>query len=186
MLSDGLTLAAGAGMGIQMLDDARRGTDFPAGTQGDLWELTEQAGQFGPGIYEFFDGLWVLRNPAYSALSYDISGTVLGRPDSAAKVLYIVAARTFYIQAAAAGAVAYAMQAPDVEQDFSIIIQRGQQVIPVGSVRFSPGVEQGVFFPSSNDPIRVQRSDALLIFAPDIVDQVIADISFTLCGYLAV
>lgn len=186
MLTDGLTLAAGAGMGIQMLDDARRGADFPAGAQGDLWELTEQVGAQGPGIYEFFDGSWVLRNPAYSVLSYDLSGTVLGRPDPAAKILYIVAARTFYIQGAMAGAVAYAMQAPDVQQDFPISLLRGQQAISIGYIRFVPGVEKGQFFPSSNDPIRIQRGDAVLVFAPDVVDQVIADISFTLCGYLAV
>ncbi len=186
MLSDGMTLAAGAGLSIAMLDDTRRGNVFPSGaSNGDLWELTEQLEAFGPGSYEY-QNRWVLRNPAVSALTYDISGTVLGRPDNAAKILYIVAARTFYIQGAMAGAIARALVAPDTEQDFSVSILRGNEFVGVGSIHFEPGIENGEFRPLSQLDIRVQRGDVLNVIAPDVVDQSIADISFTICGYLAV
>lgn len=185
MKADGLTLAAGAGFEIQMLDDARRGSAFPQGTPGALWELTEAVGNNQPGIYEFTTS-WILRNPAYSALTYDLSGTVLGRPDPGAKVLYVVVPRTFYIQGAMAGAIARALQAPSTQQDFAVNVLRGNQQINVGIIRFSDGVEMGEFIPSSANPIQVQRGDAVLILAPDLVDQNIADISMTLCGYLSV
>lgn len=186
MLTDGLTLAAGSGLGIKMLDDARRGSAFPAGANGDLWELTQQSGNNGPGIYEFFNGSWILRNPAFSALSYDLSGTVLGRPDPGAKVLYSVAARTFYIQAAMAGAVAHALQPSSTEQVYTVLVTRGLETIAIGSFTFSQGAEAGVFTPASSEPIRIQRGDVILVTAPDVIDQNLADISFTLCGYLSV
>ena len=186
MLTDGLTLAAGSGLGIKMLDDARRGSAFPAGVNGALWELTQQSGNDGPGIYEFTNGSWTLRNPSFSALSYDLSGTVLGRPDPGAKVLYSVAARTFYIQAAMAGAVAHALQSGSTEQVYTVLITRALETIVVGSFTFTPGVEAGVFTPASSEPIRVQRGDIILVTAPDVIDQNLADISFTLCGYLSV
>lgn len=186
MLTDGLILAAGAGLGIKMLDDARRGNTFPAGSNGDLWELTQQSGNDGPGVYEFFNGSWVLRNPSLSALSYDLSGTVLGRPDPGAKVLYSVAARTFFIQGAMAGAVARALQPGSTEQVYTVLITRELETIVVGSFTFAPGVEAGVFSPASSEPIRVQRGDIILVTAPDVIDQNLADISFTLCGYLSV
>lgn len=186
MLVDGLTIAAGGGIEIRMLD-ARRGPAFPASAaQGDLWELTQQSGNDGPGIYEFFNGSWILRNPAFSALSYDLSGTVLGRPDPGAKVLYYVAARTFYIQAAMAGAVAHALQPSSTEQVYTVLVTRGLETIVIGSFTFSQGVEAGVFTPTSLEPIRIQRGDVILVIAPNVVDQTLADISFTLCGYLSV
>lgn len=185
MKTDGLTLAAGAGFEIQMLDDARRGASFPIGTQGALWELTEAVGLNQPGIYEFQDS-WVLRNPAYSALTYDLSGTILGRPDPGAKVLYVVASRTFFIQGAMAGAIARALQAPGSVQDFTVNVLRGNQQISVGVIRFNDGMEMAEFLPSSPNPVQVLRGDAVIILAPDVVDQNIADISMTLCGYLSV
>ena len=186
MRIDGLQIAAGSGFSIQMLDDARRGPQFPSSpTAGSLWELTEQSGVNAPGIYEFHQG-WNLRNPAYSALTYDLSGTVLGKPDASAKVLYVVASRTFYLQGSLAGAIAYALQAPGSQQDFSVGITRKSEYIPVGTIRFNAFVEEAEFVPATTDPIRVERGDILIITAPDLVDSTIADISITLCGYLSV
>lgn len=186
MIADGLQLVAGSGLSIQMLDDARRGPQFPSSpTDGSLWELTEVSGNFIPGIYEFHQG-WNLRNPAHSALSYDLSGTVLGKPDPSAKVLYVVASRTFYLQGSLAGAIAYALQASSSQQDFSVGITRKSEYIPVGMIRFKAYVEEAEFVPATTDPIRVERGDILIITAPDLVDSTIADISITLCGYLSV
>lgn len=186
MLTDGLTLSAGGGLNIRMLDDARRGPEFPAGAEGDLWELTEVQGQLSTGVYEYASGAWVLRNPSLSALTYDLSGTVLGKPDPGAKVLYVVAARTFFVNAAAAGAIAYAMQPPGETQDFAVTILRGDVPINLGYIRFEAGQTSGQLIASGSEPMRIQRGDAVTIVAPDVLDLDIADISFTICGYLAV
>lgn len=183
MLIDGLQIAAGSGFLIKMLDDSRRGPAFPENpTPGDLWELTESV---TAGIYEF-QTQWILRNPALSALSYDLSGTVFGKPEPSAKVLYYVASRSFYIQGALAGAIAYSLQAPAVAQDFPITVTRNQQPMFIGTMHFDAYSEKGQFNPSSQEPIRVQRGDVIIITAPDVVDELMADISFTLCGYLSI
>lgn len=187
MLIDGITLAAGSGLSIMMLDDARRGPEFPQSADvTDLWELTEAAGDNTTGIYEFTTTGWVLRNPSRSLLSYDISGTVFGKPEANARVMFFVSPQTFYIQGSLAGALARALQAPTVRQDFPINILRGNTLVPVGIMRFEENTELGVFVPNSSEPLRVLRGDTIVVLAPDVVDELIADISFTLCGHISV
>jgi len=183
MLIDGLTVAAGSGFQIKMLDDTRRGPAFPdTPNTGDLWELTDSV---NAGVYEY-QTQWILRNPAFSALSYDLSGTVFGKPEPSAKIMYYVASRTFYIQGALAGALAYALQAPALAQDFPITLTRNQSPMYIGTIHFDAFSEKGQFNPASQEPIRVQRGDIIMITAPDVVDELMADISFTLCGYLSI
>lgn len=186
MLSDGLTLAAGSGLSIRMLSEDRRGPGFPLSpVAGDLWELTADSEPYPEGVYEFTT-LWTLRTPKANVLSYDISGTVFGSPEASAKVMFIVAARSFKIQGGFAGSIARTLNVSAVQQDFTINIQRDTGLTTVGTIRFAPGTENATFIPASNDPVTVQRGDAVVVVAPDTVDQYIADISFTLCGFLSV
>lgn len=186
MLTDGLTFAAGSGLNIRMLSEERRGPTFPGfPVAGDLWEITVDSEQYPEGVYEYTT-IWTLRTPKANVLSYDVSGTVLGQPESLAKVMFIVAARAFKIQGGFAGSIARALSVSSSQQDFTINVQRTTGLTAVGIMRFGPGMETAIFIPSSNEPITVQRGDAIIIEAPPIVDDYIADISFTLCGFLAV
>jgi hypothetical protein len=185
MIADGLILAAGSGFGIQMLDDARRGAAFPEQSNlGDLWELTVQVGQDVPGIYQMFD-IWTLRSPAFSVLSYDVSGTVFGQPDPGAKVLFFVSPRAFKLQGTFAGAMAKALMPASSTQDFSIILTRGQQTQFLGVIRFEDGSDTGQFVVDLPQDVQVLRGDTLLVLAPDQVDASLADISITLCGFIS-
>lgn len=185
MIVDGLILAAGSGFGIQMLDDARRGAAFPQEpVTGDLWELTAQFNKDVPGIYEY-SGVWVLRSPAFSVLSYDVSGTVFGQPDPGAKVLFFVSPRSFKLQGTFAGAMAKALMPASSVQDFSIILTRGTQTQFLGVIRFEDGSDTGQFVVDLPQDVQVLRGDTLLVLAPDQVDASLADISITLCGFIS-
>ena len=185
MIADGLTLAAGSGLGIQMLDAARRGPAFPLdAVLGDLWELTEQSGNQPPGIYEY-STRWTLRSPQYSVLSYDLSGTVFGSPEPSARVLFFVAPRSFSIQGSLAGAIAKALTPPTMTQDFTIMRNRNGVTDFIGTIRFTDGNDVGEFITGSPADIPVLRGDSIVVLAPDSVDPVMTDISFTLCGFIS-
>lgn len=186
MLVDGLTIAAGGGIEIRMLDD-RRGPELPvSAAQGDLWELTEYVGNNPKGIYEYANGIWVLRNPSISALSFDVSGSVIGTPNPGDRVMFFVTPRTFEIEASLAGGIAAALTPPTMVQDFEVQISRNGELINVGYIRFDAESYNGYFLPASSAPIKVLRGDALLVFAPFNVDPGLSDISFTICGHLSV
>lgn len=185
MLADGITLAAGSGLGVQMLDAERRGPAFPLdAVPGTLWELTEQSGNFPAGIYEF-NTSWTLRSPQYSVLSYDLSGTVFGSPEPSARVLFFVAPRSFTIQGSLAGAIAKALSPPTMTQDFTIMRNRNGASSFIGTIRFTDGNDTGEFISASPVDIPVLRGDSIVVLAPDSVDPVMTDISFTLCGFIS-
>lgn len=185
MLVDGITLAVGSGLGIQMLDDARRGAAFPdSPVTGQLWELTQAVGQKQPGIYEFTSS-WNLRSPQYSLLSYDISGTVFGSPESSARVLFFVAPRTFSLQGGFAGAIAKALTPGTSNQDYTIAHTHGGVTDYIGIIRFKDGDDTAEINGTSVADIVVHRGDVLVVLAPDAVDPVLADISITLCGFIS-
>lgn len=185
MIADGITLAAGSGFGVQMLDDTRRGAAFPSTpASGDLWELTVQVGNNVAGIYQYGTA-WVLRSPQYSLLSYDVSGTILGTPDAQAKVLFFVAPRAFTIQGSFAGAIAKALQASTSDQDFTIVLTRNGQPTYLGVIRFTDGNDTGMFIANIPQDVQVMRGDTLVVLAPDLVDVSLADISITLCGFIS-
>lgn len=185
MIADGLTLAAGSGLGIQMLDDDRRGPAFPTNAvANELWELTAQLGTQPPGIYEF-STVWTLRSPHYSVLSYDLSGTVFGSPNPGARVMFFVAPRSFKLQGSLAGAIAKALSPPASTQEFTIVHMHDGSQEFVGTIRFTDGNDTGEFIPGSQIDIQVLRGDALVVLAPDSVDPAMTDISFTLCGFIS-
>lgn len=185
MLIDGITLAAGSGLGIQMLDDARQGVAFPdSPVAGQLWELTQVAGTAQPGIYEFSTE-WSLRSPQYSMLSYDISGTVFGSPDAEARVLFFVAPRSFKIQGGFAGAIAKALSSGSSTQDYAIAHTHNEVTTFIGIIRFKDGDDTAEFIGYSAADVLVQRGDTIVVLAPSLVDPVLADISITLCGFIS-
>lgn len=187
MLADGLTLAAGAGLSIQMLDDSRRGPEFPSSpTDNMLWELTVQIDNQVPGIYEYTRNAWVLRNPSSGAIAYDVSGTVFGRPDPGVKVMMFASPRAFAFQGSLAGAIGRSSGIPSTRQDFIVNISRATGPEGVGILRFEAGSDEAVFIPNSYEPIQVHRKDIIVVFAPDTIDEYLADVSFTICGYLSV
>lgn len=186
MLVDGLTISAGGGIEIRMLDD-RRGIEFPqAPLQGDLWELTEHVGLNPKGIYEFTGSEWVLRNPHISALSFDVSGSVFGAPVAGDRVMFFASPRSFSIEASLAGAIAAALTAPAYIQDYSVAVSRNGNLLPLGTIRFEAGSYLGRFIPSSSATFNVYRGDILMVFAPFDVDPDFTDISFTICGHLSI
>ena len=186
MLVDGLTISAGGGLQIRMLDDARRGPVLPTSPSfGDLWELTEYEGMNPPGIYEFVDS-WALRNPSISALSFDVSGSVFGTPNAGDRVMFFVSPRTFEVEASLAGAIAASLTAPTITQEFQVSISRNEMLTNIGLIRFDPYTTTGYFIPAQSSPVKVLRGDILMVFAPFDVDPTFADISFTICGHLTV
>jgi len=188
MLTDGLTIAAGSGLGIEMLDEARRGTQFPqVPTDGALWELTQAAGNQGPGIYEFTRNVWTLRSPQYSLLSYDLSGTVFGSPEANQRVMLFVAPRSFVIQGGFAGAIAKALQPSTSTQEFSIVhTPEDGSANFIGNIVFSDGNDTAEFQSNSMDDILIKRGETIVVFAPQTTDPALADISITLCGFISV
>lgn len=190
MITDGLTIAAGGGISIKMMDDRRGPTLPPSGGLGDLWELTEEVGIDIPGIYEYSVYGWTLRNPSSNALSFDISGTVYGKPNAGDKVMMFVTPRSFTIQASYAGALAQALTPPEVQQDFTVNITRASTAAgsleTIGVIRFEAGVSSGVFISSTSAAIKINRGDMIVVFAPFSIDPFIEDISFTICGHLSV
>lgn len=187
MLVDGITLAAGSGMGIQMLDDARRGSPLPIGpADGALWELTQATVNQPLGIYEATQGTWKLRSPQYSLLSYDLSGTVFGSPEAGQRVMLFVAPRAFVIQGSFAGAIAKALQPSTSTQEFSIVhTPEDGSANFVGTIVFSDGNDTAEFQSNSTDDIHVKRGETIVIFAPQTTDPALADISITLCGFIS-
>lgn len=187
MLSDGLTLAAGSGLGIQMLDDARRGSQFPANpVDGTLWELTQAALGQPLGIYESNQGLWTLRSPQYSLLSYDLSGTVFGSPEAGQRVMLFVAPRSFVIQGGFAGAIAKALQPSTSTQEFSIVhTPEDGSANFIGTIAFHDGNDTAEFQSTSMNDILVKRGETIVVFAPTTTDPALADISITLCGFIS-
>lgn len=185
MIADGLTLAAGSGLGIQMLDADRRGPAFPpSAVANELWELTAPLGNQPAGIYEYFTS-WTLRSPQYSVLSYDLSGTVFGSPNPGARVMFFVAPRSFTLQGSLSGAIAKALSPSTSLQEFSIVHMHNGVSDFVGVIRFTDGNDTGEFVPNSPSDIKVLRGDALIVLAPDSVDPALTDISFTLCGFIS-
>lgn len=185
MLTDGLTVSAGGGIKVRMLDD-RKGPQLPDTADiGDLWELTEDVSG-AVGIYEYSESGWTLRNPSESIISYDVSGTILGSPNPGDRVMMFVAPRTFYVNNSLAGAVAVALSAGQIAQDMEVSIVRNEVTIPMGIIRFAANETRGTFIPYSTGAFQILRYDALLVFAPFDVDPSFADISFTICGYIAV
>lgn len=187
MLSDGLTLAAGSGLGIQMLDDARRGAAFPLmPADGALWELTQVVGTQGPGIYEYSRNIWTLRSPQYSLLTYDLSGTVFGSPEAGQRVMLFVAPRSFVIQGGFAGAIAKALQPSTSTQEFSIVhTPEDGSANFIGNIVFQDGNDTAEFQSNSMDDILVKRGETIVVFAPQTTDPALADISITLCGFIS-
>lgn len=185
MLIDGITLAQGSGFGVRMLDNSRRGPNLPEGSFGDLWELTQQEGNNVAGLYENTGNMWVLRNPSYSIISYDISGTVFGQPNPDAKIVYYVSPRAFFLNPSFAGCIAKAEVEPVTNIDFNVHVENINGVSFVGIMRFLAGSVDGEFIPMSSDPIKVNRGDVLTVTAPGFIDGQISNISFTLCGYIS-
>ena len=190
MIVDGITIAAGGGINIRMIDD-RRGPELPgSGGLGDLWELTEEQGVNVPGIYEYSTFGWTLRNPSISVLAFDVSGSVYGRPNPSDKVMMFVTPRTFTIQASYAGALAQALTPPASQQDFAINVTRAGHndgsLEPIGVIRFEPGSSTGYYIPSTSAAIKINRGDMIVVFAPSAVDPFLEDVSFTICGHLSV
>jgi hypothetical protein len=186
MLIDGITLAQGSAFGVRILDDERRGPTLPSvGSFGSLWELTDVDGPNIPGLYESAGNQWILRNPSYSILAYDVSGTVFGQPNPDAKIVYYVAPRTFFLNPSFAGCIARAEVEPLTSIDFNIHVENMGDVNFVGTMRFLAGNVEGTFLPQSNQPIKVSRGDVLTVTAPGFIDSQVSNISFTLCGYIS-
>lgn len=187
MLVDGITLAAGSGLGIQMLDDSRRGPQFPSlPANGSLWELTQAVGNQPAGIYEYSRSIWSLRSPQYSLLTYDLSGTVFGSPEAGQRVMLFVAPRSFVIQGGFAGAIAKALQPSTSTQEFSIVhTPEDGSANFVGTIVFQDGNDTAEFQSNSMDDILVKRGETIVVFAPQTTDPALADISITLCGFIS-
>lgn len=187
MLVDGITLVAGSGLGVRLLDDARRGLELPIGQQsnGDLFELTHNSGENISGVYEYQNNRWSLRTPHYSLLSYDISGSVYDKPVPDAKVLYFVAPRAFHLLGGFAGAIAKAEVEAQLGQAFYVTVDTGADFIPVGTMYFAAGSTEGQFTSTFDQDILIRRGDILIVTTDASADSQISNISFTLCGYLS-
>ena len=185
MKTDGLTLAVGSTLGVQLLDEALRGTTLPvSSTEGDLWELTEAEGSNVVGVYEYAFGAWTLRSPNLSLLSYDLSGSVLGKPEPNATVMFFVAPRSFFLAASLAGAIARSELLASGQQDFYIILSRDGVPTNLGTIRFTSASDFGQFLNALPSDTLVRRGDTVSVITAAGVDTEIANISFTLCGYL--
>lgn len=187
MIVDGITIAAGGGIKVQMID-GRRGTTLPGtASVGDLWELTELQGQNVPGVYEYSAQGWILRNPQHNVLTYDVSGTVFGKPNAGDRVLMFVTPRTFEIEASYAGALASILTPPSIVQDYVVNVMRAQTYDTIGVIRFNPGETRGEFIPTYyNTSVKVYRGETLIVIAPFEIDPYAEDVSFTICGTLSV
>lgn len=173
-------------------DPTTSGVAFPtAPTNGQVWFLTADVGQFKAGMYVFseFRASWV--NQLQSVNPYDVGVSLLKRYAAGAEVASFLSVRTTAIAKNFRGSKAVADVAATAATTFyvRIVDAASAKVINIGSFTFPAGGTVATFTSEAafvDKDIILVSGDKLKIFAGSAVDSTIAGIAATIAGRLLV
>lgn len=188
MKADGLSLLAGSSIESFSFDSDSRGLAFPSNpTQGQQWELTADNGNFIKGNYTYFNEEWKF-NGLSNLSAYDVVGGSIGVLEDDAVLTRFTVPRTIHIPANSFGAVASALVASDTDKTLSIVARTVYNIVQIGTIVFSAGSIEGlVSFDSqyaTDGYVVLYRGDVLEVTLSGVADVSLADISYTISGFL--
>lgn len=188
MKADGLSLLAGSSIESFSFDEENRGLSFPANpSYGQQWELTADFETFVKGSYTYLDGEWKF-NGFSNISAYDIVGGCVGVMDDDAVLTRFICPRTIYLPANAFGAVASALTPGTGTSILSITVNTGYNINPLGTITFAGGATTGLVNITEDFAvdgfIRLNRGDVLDVVLSGSADTTLADVTYTISGFL--
>lgn len=189
MLVDELKVAHGSGISKAVLDNSKRGINFPSSpSNGDVFQLTQTLGNKNPGIYTYnsTDTDWIIDSPDNSIVPYDISGQVSGKMTASAIISRSIAVRTYVLRPGFEGCLAQSVVGAAAQTIITIkrISRQGTESI-LGYLTFAAGNNVGTFSQNGSSPMYISKGESLIVQAPNPADSTLADMFFTLAGALA-
>lgn len=188
MYVDTLEIAGESGITRQLLNQALRGTEFPASpSDGDRFALTATYLGNPPALYKYIssEGKWIITHPNFDMLPYDISGNVFGNMNDEDVILRHVSVRSYTIKEGFISCLATCVQAATVDTYIPIVQQSRSGIqTELGNMVFMSGQTTGVFQQTTTGDMLITAGEMLLMKAPLNVNKDLSDISFTFAGAL--
>ena len=171
MLIDGIKIAENSA--VENLIVAK-GDVFPAASQGELFYKTGE----GQGLYVYNGTEWVTAGLSLSQIPYDIASSVFGKPANGDTIASIVAVRAFTVASGLAGSYAKAGTAATGSSVFTVY----KNGASIGTFTFGAN---GTVASFAGAGASFAAGDVLTLIAPSTQDATLADIAWTLNGYLS-